>query len=325
MKLQSYLFFGTINYVEERARALLDQAAWNLNPIRFLIMDLSLCLGVDLSAAEAFVRIQRILASKGVSFILCGFTADSTVGRALTSVDLFASENVELFASMNEAMEWTENAYLKAWFLSQKSESELTSNFQAALTLNAPRKQFMLEESFENSPRRSHLHRAGGHLMATESSEPPSPLVEPEPIPTLIKVFSGYDADLRGTFFLPILPYLKRIPIPEGHILWNQGDAPDGLYVIASGVMRANYVFDNATISESMVSGTLAGELSALSGMPRNATVVAERQSVLWKLSLEDMEKFEVEAPEAARKFTKLVLRVAKNDYDVLVSACSRL
>jgi len=101
----AYLFFGTINYVEERARALLDQAAWNLNPIRFLIMDLSLCLGVDLSAAEAFVRIQRILASKGVSFILCGFTADSTVGRALTSVDLFASENVELFASMNEAME----------------------------------------------------------------------------------------------------------------------------------------------------------------------------------------------------------------------------
>lgn len=58
-----------------------------------------------------------------------------------------------------------------------------------------------------------------------------------------------------------------------------------------------------------MVSGTLAGELSALSGMERNATVVVERNSVLWKLGTEGLKRLEAERPELARTFTRLVLK----------------
>lgn len=57
------------------------------------------------------------------------------------------------------------------------------------------------------------------------------------------------------------------------------------------------------------MSGTLAGELSALSGLPRNSMVVVERDAVLWKLSVEDLNKLGVEHPELARTFTNLVLR----------------
>lgn len=111
-----YLFFGTITYVEEAIRRLLETAPWTRNPIRFLVLDFTLVPGVDLSASEAFVRVQRLLASKGVTLVLSGFGMDSPVGVALQSVELFEGQNVEVFSDINQAIEWTENVFLNAWF-----------------------------------------------------------------------------------------------------------------------------------------------------------------------------------------------------------------
>lgn len=65
-------------------------------------------VGVDFSAAEAFVRIQRLLEGKGVVLVLCGCSCDSNVGLALQSVDLWTggSEHaVEVFENQNDALE----------------------------------------------------------------------------------------------------------------------------------------------------------------------------------------------------------------------------
>jgi SulP family sulfate permease len=145
------------------------------------------------------------------------------------------------------------------------------------------------------------------------SSQIDSPLRQQlceEPIPTLMKTFSGYENDLSPDLFLPMLPYFKRIEMAEGHLLWRHGDPPDGLYVIAAGVMRAMYICDNfASVPESMVAGTLAGELTGLAGMPRNADMTAEKASVLWKLSNEDWALFKKEQPTLAHRFVELVLK----------------
>jgi len=115
-----YLFFGTITYVEEAIRKLLETVQWTRNPIRFLVLDFTLVPGVDLSASEAFVRVQRLLLTKGVTLVLCGFAMGSPIGLALQSVGLFEGQNVEVFSDINQAIEWTENVYLKAWFDSIK-------------------------------------------------------------------------------------------------------------------------------------------------------------------------------------------------------------
>ena len=110
-----------------------------------------------------------------------------------------------------------------------------------------------------------------------------------------------------------LAPYFERVAVPEGHVLWKQGDTADGLYVIASGVLRATYRFaeHTAEIEESMVPGTLAGELSGLAGLARNATVVVERTAVLWRLGADALRRLEAERPELARTFTTLVLKGA--------------
>ena len=107
------------------------------------------------------------------------------------------------------------------------------------------------------------------------------------------------------------MPYLARVSVSEGVVLWKQNDPSDGLYIIESGILRAIYKFSDHTpiIEESMVPGTLAGELSALSGLPRNATVVVESQAVLWKLSIQNLRKLEEDDPVLARTFMLVVLK----------------
>lgn len=103
------MFFGTITHVEETIRKLLDQAAWEQHPIRFLIIDLALVGGLDMSSAEAFARVNRLLTAKGVTLIFCGVSMDSAVAHALQAVDLWTDheEGVEAFEDLNQALECT--------------------------------------------------------------------------------------------------------------------------------------------------------------------------------------------------------------------------
>lgn len=105
LRLQGFMFFGTITHVEDAIRALLDEGAWQRTPIRFLVLDLALVAGVDMSAAEAFVRVQRLLATKKVVLVLCGFAVDSGVGHALGNVGLLDMDGVELFETFSDAIE----------------------------------------------------------------------------------------------------------------------------------------------------------------------------------------------------------------------------
>ena len=165
-----------------------------------------------------------------------------------------------------------------------------------------------------------------------------------EPINTLIKAFSSY-GNVDSDLFRPIDSYLERLSVPTGHVLWTQHDLSDGLYIIESGVLRASYEFANPAqhFEESMVAGTLAGELSALSDSTRNATVIVEQAAVLWKLSNENIRRLQLDEPELARTFIQFVLKggfffstalffffgllthiiflAAKIDYDILLGA----
>ncbi|THG94962.1 hypothetical protein EW026_g6596, partial [Hermanssonia centrifuga] len=310
-----FLFFGTITNVEETMRKLVSGPAWETNPIRFFMLDLALVAGVDLSAAEALVRVQRFLSAKQVVLVFCGFSFESPIGRALGSVNLLETEGVELFSTFSDALEWTENAYLKAWFVSQKTETPVVE-LPGRQDINVP------QDDSANTPRKAQLLEAGWRTIARDHSSEFVDADNPEPYLTLVRAFSSFGTVDRDEF-QPLVAYLERMTLPEGFVLWRQDDAPNGLYIVESGVLRAVYHFSEHTqnTEESMVAGTVAGELSALSETPRNATCTVERQAVVWKLSTESLRRMEVEHAQLAKSFTKLVLKAAKLDYDILLSA----
>lgn len=168
--------------------------------------------------------------------------------------------------------------------------------------------------SFVRSPRRAQIRDAGERTIATEIFSTPRPDMFAEPYNTLKKAFSPYDGHLDSLFFQTISKYMERVAATAGTVLWRQGEQPSGLYVIESGLLRALYTFADPTqqFEESMVAGTLAGELSALAEAPRNATVTIEHgPAVLWRLTGANLERLQMEEPELARVFIQLVLKGA--------------
>ncbi|KAG6333879.1 hypothetical protein ID866_5208 [Astraeus odoratus] len=319
LQLQGFLFFGTIVHVEDTLRSLVEDPNWRRNPVRFVIVDLTLVAGVDMSSAEAFVRVQRLLAAKGVVLVFCGVSAESAVGKALACCGILEEPQVELCETLHDALEWTENAYLRAWFRVQK-----TGGTPVALP-GRQRLALGFQDMPTGSPRDMHLRAAGDQTIAGGRrclhlwsqvyrlhclTELLSHSMASEPLSTLLKAFQPHD-EIDRDALTHLVPYFERASVPEGHVLWEMGDEPDGLYIIQSGILRASYKFAEHTpvVEESMVSGTLAGELSALSGLPRNATVIVERPAVLWKLSRASMRQLEQDHPHLAQTFVRLVLK----------------
>jgi SulP family sulfate permease len=118
-------------------------------------------------------------------------------------------------------------------------------------------------------------------------------------------------SDDSFAFLSHLCPYFTQISIPANTVLWRQSDSADGLYIIESGSLRATYSYDNHTkeVQETMVAGTIAGDLSTLSGTTRNATTVAERDCLLWKMDLDGLVRLEQDHPDVARRFTRIVLK----------------
>lgn len=133
-----------------------------------------------------------------------------------------------------------------------------------------------------------------------------------QPLPLMIQTFAGYSKPDKGQdFFYQLVQYFEHKVAERGDILWTQGDDPDGLYLIESGCLKATYQYEDQRelLQETMVAGTVAGELTTLAGSSRNATVVVERDANLWLLTPASMERLHKDKPDVAREFTTLVLK----------------
>ncbi|GAC92487.1 hypothetical protein PHSY_000040 [Pseudozyma hubeiensis SY62] len=357
IKLQGFLFFGTINSVEDLIRRALDIAAWNQNPIRFLIVDYTLVSGVDFSAAEAFLRINRLLMAKDVLLVFCGLNPDSDVGVALRSVDLWAdrSENLEVFANLNEALEWTENEYLRGMYASSliaaKAFGQASMATETGLSVPDQKRKpaFVLDHSYENSPRRHHLHEAAKTAVQSERTTPISEIVpvfpngdeakdqdpptaaakinHAQPFPLLVITFRAYlngqtPPSSEEAFFSSLVPYFTLIRKSRGDLIWNLGDSADALYLIESGIVKARYDFpqEQYEINEAMLAGTIAGELTFLSRKERNTTAYADTDVKLWMLDRDALERMREEQKQSYAGFVEILLRVAGDEQQSLMS-----
>ncbi len=69
-----------------------------------------------------------------------------------------------------------------------------------------------------------------------------------------------------------------------------------------------------------MLAGTIAGELTFLSRKERNTTAFADTDVKLWKLDQERFEKMHKEVPKAYHSFVEILLRVAGDEQESLMS-----
>lgn len=98
--------------------------------------------------------------------------------------------------------------------------------------------------------------------------------------------------------------------LSSGDTLMHQGDAGDCLYVVQSGFLRAlkEQAGQDDVILSDIRRGELIGELALFTSSPRAATVIALRDSVLWKLSKASFDLFIEENPAQIMPMVKSVI-----------------
>lgn len=85
-----------------------------------------------------------------------------------------------------------------------------------------------------------------------------------------------------------IVPFVDSIEVPQGQRVFSQGDRADALYFIEDGTARV--LLENGTDLGGKRAGEVFGEMALLTGEPRSATVRAETDLKLLRISREDFE-----------------------------------
>ena len=105
-----------------------------------------------------------------------------------------------------------------------------------------------------------------------------------------------------------LIPYLKCQEYRAGEYLIREGEVADFIYFIHSGQVTAHLEVPGKkpVRLETIHSGRTVGEIAFFLGIQRTASVVANEDSVVYSLSMKDLEQMEVSDPESANLFHRL-------------------
>jgi len=143
------------------------------------------------------------------------------------------------------------------------------------------------------------------------------------PLPrTSSSLLSGLPEHLSANLFTSATPVKLRADA----VLFLAGDAGDGCYRIEDGLLKVAMISRSGTerILAFLGPGAIVGELSIIDGLPRSASVVAVRESVLSFLSRAAFEDFTAKHPEVYKSLVTL-LATRLRETDAVIAAGSFL
>lgn len=112
----------------------------------------------------------------------------------------------------------------------------------------------------------------------------------------LKRTFPGIEA-VEG-----LMKYLERRVLAEGEYLMREGEPPTDMYFIEAGLVTAQLEAPDGQIVRlrSMRGGTTVGEMGLYLGLPRSASVVASRPSIVYRLTAESLKTMREQEPQVA-------------------------
>lgn len=109
-----------------------------------------------------------------------------------------------------------------------------------------------------------------------------------------------------------VMRYLERVQAPAGARLIRQGAPSDDLYLVESG--RMTVVLERPDGDpirlRTITAETVVGELGFFLGVPRTASIVAEQQSVVYRLTRRALRAMHSDDPAVALVFQELMTRL---------------
>ena len=143
-----------------------------------------------------------------------------------------------------------------------------------------------------------------------------------DPRPEYPRLLTGLPADISTELFASA----ELMRLRAGQILFRAGEPGRGCYRIEDGLLKVIIVSKSGgeRILAFLGRGAIVGELSIIDGLPRSASVVAVRKSVVGFLSCATFEAFAEEHPEVYKSLVRLLARRLR-ETDTLVAAGSFL
>jgi sulfate permease, SulP family len=123
--------------------------------------------------------------------------------------------------------------------------------------------------------------------------------------------WSRLASELGGKDAGRLRDYLEPVDVPQGHVLIREGDRPEDLSLLEEGLLTAQMGDgDGSEVRlRTMGPGTVVGEIGMYTGGLRTASIVAEEQSRLLRLSRQRLEAMERDDPALAAALHRMFAR----------------
>jgi SulP family sulfate permease len=130
-----------------------------------------------------------------------------------------------------------------------------------------------------------------------------------------MRTFTEYFAAFftRPDLIPRLMNYLERLEVKAGFVLFEQGAPSTNCYFVESGEVTALLELGKKNGRKrlsTMNAGTVIGEMGLYLGTNRSATAIAEKESVLFRLSAESLKTIEERDLELAAALHRFFVRL---------------
>lgn len=336
IKLQGTVFFGSIGGVEEAIRDRFKKSRFTRDPIKFLIIDMKSVFSIDFSAAEGFRRILNLTNEFGTQLIISSVEDDDEIVTALRDAGLWdtpAELEIQLFNTLNYALEWCENSFLKTYRKLQNANRQSIS-FKPIRGSPSPKdaspnvaRHIMLGIDF-GTPRTTHVYEAATKSVKDEQRlqnkfySNVDASFKKQPLP-LIMITFGELSSKDESFWAKLAPYFVKEAIPQDFTFYDTSVNKPSFFLVESGLVRSicRFESEDRELHSSILPKTAFGDLFELSEY-RSVSYTTVNPTVAWKLSESHVKKLmgTAEGQQVYNELLRVQTKLFKERFDTLTA-----
>ncbi len=296
IQLQGHMFFGNMAQLNESISNILDSKDKDKGHIQpwIIIMDFSLVLGIDSSAAQAIIKLNKMMRKK-FDVQLCIFVTGSSDGfpcdYSLSEELINVMGDVELSKHGGNAS--GDFANEETALLARKIIDGAYTGSQVCQTLDLA---LVISED-------ALISKKNPSLLEDELD-----IIQEETLPENMEQFAGMrylrnmcPQEVKESDLETLCSLFQKQVYQKGDILWMQASDSDCAKLVIMGTLLAT--LDNeAGTSETVPAGRMVGELGLVSGTPRMSSLKCiSNEAIVLHLGKEDFDELVHSNPSAAR------------------------
>lgn len=327
VKLQGTLFFGSIGGVEKSIRSRFDVENFRRDPVKFLILDMKFIESIDFSAAEGFRRILNLCNEFQTQLIISSVEENDEIVIALRDAGLWDANTelpIQLFNTLNYALEWCESSFLATYknIAKQKGVSNLENLDSFGMTRHksivqsSTRDTMAQLDALGTTPRTNQVFQAANKTVidqqGTHSKFFKDNHLKKQPLPLIMVTFQGL-SNKDDRFWASLSKLLVREQIPENYTFYDTSKSQPAFFIVETGLVKSiiKLESDDREIASSILPMTAFGDLFKNDKSHRHIIYTTVSNTVTWKLPQSNLEHL-LATPEGLSVYNELLMIQAK-------------